>query len=67
MSNSFTCTSDKPYDRHNYDVVLKSGQKKTFEYWEDAQHYWFSRFHMNDYLDYIVVNDKKKSNKKGFG
>lgn len=63
MSDTFTCTSNAPYDRHTYEVVLKTGKKKSFEHWEDAQHYWFSRYQISDYLDYIVAKDKTK----GFG
>ena len=37
----FTSTHDGGYDRHRYQVFLKTGQSKTFEYWEEAQKYWF--------------------------
>lgn len=67
MIDTFTCTSVAPYDRHTYEVVLKNGKKKSFEYWDDVQGYWFSRCQIDDYLDCIVVKDKQKSKSKGFG
>ena len=48
-------------------VVLKNGKKKSFEYWDDVQGYWFSRCQIDDYLDCIVVKDKQKPKSKGFG
>lgn len=37
MTQTFKCTSDAPYDRHNYEVVLKNGKKVFFDNWEDTQ------------------------------
>jgi hypothetical protein len=67
MSSTFSCTSDAPYDRHNYEIVLKSGKKVFFENWEDVQGYWFVHAQIPDFLDLINVIDKKKSKSKGFG
>ena len=67
MSDVFTCTSSIPYDRHNYEIVLKSSKKQFFENWEDAQGYWFIHSQIPDFLDFITVKDKKKINSKGFG
>jgi hypothetical protein len=64
MTETFKCTSDAPYDRHNYEVVLKNGKKVFFHDWEDAQGYWFMNSQIPDFLDLILVKDKKKS--KGF-
>jgi hypothetical protein len=67
MTQTFTCTSDAPYDRHNYELDLKSGKKVFFENWGDAQGYWFVHAQIPDFLDLINVIDKKKSKSKGFG
>lgn len=64
MTQVFTCTSDSPYDRHTYEIVLKNGKNKIFEHWEDAQRYWFENSRMPNFLDLIIVNDKKVSKEK---
>jgi len=66
MSQTFKCTSDTPYDRHNYEVVLKNGKKLFFNDWEDAQGYWFVNSQIPDFLDFIIVKDKKKIKSEGF-
>ena len=66
MSYTFTCTSDLPYDRHNYEVVLKNGKKQFFDNWEDTQRYWWSNSQIPDFLDLIIVKDKKTIKTKGF-
>lgn len=66
MSDTFSCTSNAPYDRHNYEIVLKSGKKVFFEDWDAAQAYWFVHAQIPDYLDLIIVKDKKKVKSKGF-
>jgi hypothetical protein len=60
MTETFRCTSDAPYDRHNYEVVLKNGKKVFFNDWEDAQGYWFVNSEIPNFLDFIIVKDKKK-------
>jgi hypothetical protein len=51
--------------------VLKSGKNVIFENWEDTQRYWFEHSQIPDFLDLIIVKDKKKSKEKvksgGFG
>ena len=64
MSQTFSCTSDAPYVRHTYEVVLKNGKNRFFDHWEDAQRYWFEHNQVPDFLDLILVNDKKKSKEK---
>jgi hypothetical protein len=66
MSITFTCTSNAPYDRHNYEIVLKNGKKQFFDNWEETQRYWFAHAQIPDFLDLINVIDKKKSKSKGF-
>jgi hypothetical protein len=60
MTQTFKCTSDAPYDRHNYEVVLKNGKKVFFDNWEDTQGYWFVNSQIPDFLDLIIVKDKTK-------
>jgi hypothetical protein len=67
----FRQTSDVPYHRHNYEIVLKTGKTVFFDDWEDAQGYWFVHNQIPDYLDVINVLDKSKRKEKvktkGFG
>ena len=65
--NSFSCTSDAPYDRHNYEIVLKNEKNVIFDNWEDTQVYWWQHCQIPDFLDFVIVKDKQKINKKGFG
>lgn len=65
--SSFTCTSDKSYDRHSYEVVLKDQKSLLFDNWEDTQVYWWQHCQIPDFLDFVIVKDKRKINKKGFG
>lgn len=66
MTQLFTCTSDAPYDRHDYEVVLKSKKKVFFDNWEDTQVYWYQNSQIPDFLDVIIVKDKQKVKSKGF-
>ena len=67
----FSQTSDVPYDRHNYELVLKNGKTVFFDDWTDVQGYWFVHNQIPDYLDFINVLDKSKRKEKvktkGFG
>ena len=63
----FRQTSDTPYDRHNYEIVLKTGKTVFFDDWEDAQGYWFVHQQIPDYLDYVKVLDKPKKKSKASG
>ena len=36
----FTCTSTEPYDRHDYQIVLKNGKKLKFTDWGTTMQYW---------------------------
>jgi hypothetical protein len=66
MTDTFICTSDGPYDRHNYEIVLKNGKNLIFENWEDAHRYWWEKRQIPDFLDLIIVKDKKTKSSKGF-
>jgi hypothetical protein len=66
MTQIFSCTSTDPYDRHDYEVVLTSGKKVKFDNWEDTLGYWWENRQVPDFLDVIIVKDKKKVKSKGF-
>jgi hypothetical protein len=66
MTQLFTCTSDAPYDKHDYEVVLKSKKKVFFDNWEDTQVYWYQNSQIPDFLDVIIIKDKQKVKSKGF-
>lgn len=66
MTQTFTCTSDAPYDRHDYEIVLKNNKKIFFDNWTDTQAYWFNHVQIPDFLDFIIVKDKQKVKNKGF-
>lgn len=66
MTQTFTCTSDTPYDRHDYEIVLKSGKIQFFDNWEDTWMYWYQNCQIPDFLDIIIVKDKQKVKSKGF-
>ncbi len=63
----FSQTSDAPYDRHNYEIVLKTGKTVFFDDWEGAQGYWFVHQQIPDYSDYVNVLDKSKKKSKAVG
>jgi hypothetical protein len=63
----FQQTSDTSYDRHNYELVLKSGKTVFFDDWTDVQGYWFVHQQIPDYLDFINVLDKPKKKSKAVG
>ena len=66
MTIIFKQTSDEPYDRHDYEVYLKSGKKVFFNNWEDTLNYWWQNYQIPDFLDIIIVKDKQKVKSKGF-
>jgi hypothetical protein len=66
MTKTFKVTSDGLYDRHDYEIVLKSGKIQFFDNWEDTQMYWYQNCQIPDFLDVIIVKDKKKVKSKGF-
>lgn len=63
----FEQTSAEPYDRHTYEVVLKSGKKISFSFWQQVQEFWFLNSQRPDYLDTVIVKDKKNLKSTGFG
>jgi hypothetical protein len=63
----FQQTCDKPYDRHTYEIVLKNGKTTSFKYWDEVQLYWYQNCQIPDFLDVIIVKDKKNKKTSGFG
>ena len=59
----FSETSNKPYDRHHYQIVCTT---KSFvvESWEEVQEYWWNNREITESI--IEVLDKPKSKSKGF-
>jgi hypothetical protein len=66
MTQTFKVTSEVPYDRHDYEVLLKNNKKVFFDNWEDTLEYWWANCQIPDFLDVIIVKDKKKVKSKGF-
>jgi len=64
---TFTQTSDKSYDHHDYIVYFKDGNSRRFNNWEDAQAFWF-QFTRMKLLSHVEVLDKsqKRTKAKGF-
>jgi hypothetical protein len=62
MTQSFTQTSHKPYDRHDYKIVYDDGKEVIFDNYEDAQLLWWNC--SGNFLSHIEVLDKKRG--KGF-
>jgi len=66
---TFSQTSNEPYDRHNYRLYLNNGKVLNFDDYEQLQAYWFTYSQVPDYLNVIEVLDKPKEKvkSKGFG
>ena len=66
MTKTFKVTSEAPYDRHDYEILLKNDKKVFFDNWEDTWVCWYQNCQIPDFLDVIIVKDKKKVKSKGF-
>lgn len=62
MTQTFTQTSNKPYDKHHYKLVYSNQQEVIFENYADVQAAWFQT--PSDFVSHIEVIDKKEV--KGF-
>ena len=51
----FTNTSDKPYDRHKYRMVMKTGKAIVLDDYELCRNYWWQ---YRQFMDHIDVLDK---------
>jgi len=58
----FTCTSDLPYNRHNYKVINNRGESVIVDSWERAAEIWWNTPPM--FISHIEVLDCES---KGFG
>ena len=61
----FEQTSDEPYDRHHYQLVLKTGQVFEYDDYTAVMGAWFQTCKMGN-LDRVVVIDKPEPKSKGF-
>ena len=62
---TFSQTSDQPYNRHNYKLYYTTGKTIVFDNYEDVQLTWFQT--SPDFLSHVEVLDKEKPRKsKGF-
>jgi hypothetical protein len=52
-------------------VALKTGEIVNFDDWDAVQVFWFTHREIPNYLDYVIVNSKKKGKElvkpRGFG
>ena len=64
-SEWFTCTSDKPYDRHFYVVTRPDNDPVTFDDYELMRAWWFQQMYKTGYT--VTVLDKVQYNTKGKG
>jgi hypothetical protein len=67
LPESFSQTSNGPYDRHDYKLVYSNGQYKVFSDYMELQATWFQT--PSQFLGHVEVLDKKEEKKitKGFG
>lgn len=66
--NTFTQTSEEPYERHNYEIIRKSKKKIVFDNWQDTIQYWYSHSKDTDELEFVTVLNKNRNKPtKGFG
>ena len=59
----FAQTSNKPYDRHHYKVISKSGETNVLTSYDEVIESWWNKRH---FIDRIEVIDKPKKRGKGF-
>ena len=60
QSDWFTQTSDKPYDRHTYKIILSDGRYKDLQDYEHMRAYWMQTTQIYG-LSHVEVLDAKKS------
>ena len=60
QSDWFTHTSDEPYDRHYYKVMLTDGRCKLFEDYDHMRAFWMQTNQVYG-LSHVEVLDAKKS------
>ena len=64
----FENTSDKPYDRHHYQLEFGDGHKVIFESYEQLRAYWFEcvRNYGNCKVSVLDIKQNKKKSNGGF-
>jgi hypothetical protein len=64
-TNWFTHTSDKPYDRHHYKIVLSDGRFKIFEDFEHMRAYWMqtTQIYGLSHVEVLDITPKKRKRK----
>ena len=55
----FTCTSDKPYDRHIYRLKFTNGKSVVYDDYELMRNHWF-QWTKTGMLSHVVIEDVKK-------
>ena len=65
MVKTFTNTSDKPYDRHTYEVRHSDGRVWKFDDYMQVRQFWFERGDRGEMT--VHVKDFRASGSKGFG
>ena len=63
---TFTQTSDKPYDRHSYRVNLIGGKSVTFDGWMEATNYWMCHSPLGGVVSIEVIDKVNKRVPIGF-
>ena len=63
----FSQTSDKPYDRHNYKIVVTEDWSFVVESWDEVQEWWWNNCHLPSFNAVVHVLDKPKPKKQSKG
>jgi len=65
LPKTFKETSKDPYVRHDYKLVYKDGQSKTFDNYHDLIRTWSST--PANLMDYVITLDHKEPKTKSGG
>jgi len=69
MTAVFIETSSDTYERHTYIITRESAEPIAFEYYQDAQNYWFANVKREKLIAIEVIDrptKKTKTKPKGF-
>jgi hypothetical protein len=64
MTQTFSQTCNKPYNKHHYKLVDIDGNEVTFDNYEDVQLTWWNT--PSGFLSHIEVLDIPQKKSKGF-
>lgn len=56
---TFTCTSDKLYDRHSYRLIWKDGSYTDYDNYEIMRYMWHEYKHMAERVHVVDVTTAK--------